>query len=99
MDKTSPNGANHGIQGEGPTLSEFVKPTDEARAFPRPGGIDEFYIEKEYGAAEQEQIEAYDEKGELEAAADDAIASGLKHDADHAVIVSEQATELAKNAW
>lgn len=83
---------------EGPDLTEFIKPTDEATAVPRPSGIGEFYVEKEYGEAEDEQRHAHEEKGEVEARGAETKADALAHEAEAAVRASNEAQEQGSTA-
>jgi hypothetical protein len=72
-----------------PDLTGFIKPTDEVQASPRPTTIGTFYLELEYEAAEEEQLEAYRMTGERQARPQDADAARLEHQAEKAAGVSD----------
>jgi hypothetical protein len=80
-------------------LSQFIKPADEARAIPKPGNIEQFYIVDEHEHGAQEQREAHEEQGHLQATDDEATAASLAHPAEKATEMSNQATEMAIDSW
>lgn len=80
---------------DGPPLTDFIKSTDQVEAVARPGEIGEFYIEHEYGHAEDEQRQEYARKASVEARVADEQAAGSEHEAEQAKAISIVLNETA----
>ncbi len=81
---------NGGLYDDEPILTEFIRPADEdAEATTRPANIEKFYIEDEYEAAAEEQVEAFGREGEAAAREAEELAAALEHEASRAASASD----------